>query len=287
MVSDGHGQEDYVRSDRGAKYACEAALEAADEFLSGTLVVNDSLDNPLSKEQDTIGLWEHTVPCTPLKLAGSGMQNQVITVGHQEEIIKQLCKNILVRWNAKVLADYLSDPFSEKEVKDVSEKYRHLYLQGKCCENAYGTTLQLAILTRHFFLAIRNGDGECITLDAAGNYHTPIPRNDICEAGFTTSLSDDTALEDFRHILLFKHQPDFPVAVFLDTDGVDNSYINLNGLYALYRNITRRVLTVGAARMASEMNQTLSVLTQKGSMDDVSIAGIFDMDKLSSVFEIQ
>ena len=38
-VSDGHGSENFVRSDRGSKYACEAALEAATDFLNSIVVL--------------------------------------------------------------------------------------------------------------------------------------------------------------------------------------------------------------------------------------------------------
>ena len=192
-VSDGHGSENFVRSDRGSKYACEAALEAATDFLNSIVVLKQQERSAGDDENPRIH-----------DFTAFGELHRVLYANDQEEVIVQLCKNILARWNEKVRLDYESSPFSEEEVKNVSEKYRAGYLRGEKPEHAYGATLQLAIMTKHFFLGIRNGDGECVTIDRDGRFHTPIPENDSCEANYTTSLCDSSAIDDFRYVLLFE-----------------------------------------------------------------------------------
>lgn len=274
-VSDGHGSENFVRSDRGSKYACEAALEAATDFLSSIVVLEAKR---LSAEED-----ESPRACD---VSAFDKLHKILCADDTEEIVVQLCKNILARWNEKVRRDYESSPFSEEEVKNVSEKYRAGYLRGEKLEHAYGATLQLAILTKHYFLGIRNGDGECITIDRDGRFHTPIPENDSCEANYTTSLCDSSAIDDFRYVLIFEDDPAFPLSVFLGSDGVDNSYTSNEELFALYRNIARKALNAGTNEMVEDVTRALEVLTNRGSGDDVSIAGILDMSQLYLVANI-
>lgn len=269
-VSDGHGSENFVRSDRGSKYACEAALEAAKDFLDSIAVYKSSSGQDRSSED-----FECRCDCDEL--------HRILCADDQEDTVIQLCKNILVRWNEKVRADYENNPFSEEEVKNVSEKYRGKYLSGEKQEHAYGATLQLAILTKHYFLAIRNGDGECVTIDSEGRFYTPIPDNDSCEANYTTSLCDSAAIEDFRYILIFESDPTFPLAVYLGSDGVDNSYTNKEELFSLYRNITRKAIKSGIDEMISDVTHALQVLTNRGSGDDVSVAGILNLTELPHI----
>lgn len=274
-VSDGHGSENFVRSDRGSKFACEAALEAAKDFLSSIVVFKPDMS---AIEQNMQSLQENSREYDEL--------HRILCAANQDEIVLQLCKNVLARWNEKVVNDYERDPFSEEEVKGVSEKYRSLYLRGEKQEHAYGATLQLAILTNHYFLAVRNGDGECVMLDKNGKFYTPIPENDSCEANYTTSMCDSAAIEDFRYVLLFEEAQDFPAAVFLGSDGVDNSYTSNEELFSLYRNIARKAINSGTDTMVSDVTSALETITNRGSGDDVSIAGILNMSALPLVSEI-
>ena len=274
-VSDGHGSENFVRSDRGSRYACEAALEATTDFLSSIVV--------LGSQGQSVG--EDESPCA-CDVSAFDELHKILCAGDEEEIVVQLCKNVLARWNEKVRQDYESSPFSEEEVKNVSEKYRAGYLRGEKPEHAYGATLQIAILTKHYFLGIRNGDGECVTIDKDGHFHTPIPENDSCEANYTTSLCDSSAIDDFRYVLIFEDDPAFPLSVFLGSDGVDNSYTSNEELFALYRNIARKALNSGTNEMVEDVTHALEVLTNRGSGDDVSIAGILDMSQLPLIANI-
>ena len=240
VVSDGHGSSNCTRSERGSKFACDVTIDAVKEFL-----------------QD---------------LNFNNLENEFLRDG----MVTQLCKNILLRWNFLVDEDATNNPFTEDEVEKVAEKYKQQYLNGKTVEHAYGCTLILAILTRDFCLAIRNGDGQCVTVDCDGEFTTPIPWNDNCEFNITTSLCDDDAIDDFRYF----YSTTLPVAVFASSDGVDDSYTSVEELFNLYRGICMKALNEGFDTIAEHVEELLPELSRRGSTDDVSIAGLINPNEL-------
>lgn len=236
VVSDGHGSNNFTRSDRGSKFACDVAIDAVNKFLQ-SLNLND-------------------------------LENEFL----RDNIVSQLCKYILLRWNSLVDEDATSNPFTEEEVEKVTDKYKQRYLHGEAVEHAYGCTLILVIITQDFCLAIRNGDGQCVAVDREGCFTTPIPWNDNCEFNVTTSLCDSEAIDNFRYY----YSTDLPAAIFAGSDGVDDSYTSVDELYNLYRNICLNALNDGPEAVAEQVEQLLPEITRRGSTDDVSIAGLIN-----------
>jgi len=234
VVSDGHGSSNFTRSDRGSRFACEVTLEAITKFLK---------DLNLNK-----------------------LENDFL----RDDIVTQLCKFILLQWNTRVNEDVASCPFTEEEVEKVSDKYKARYLIGDDVEHAYGCTLIFVIVTPDFCLAVRNGDGQCVAVDRDGDFTTPIPWNDSCEFNVTTSLCDPEAIENFRYY----YSRNLPAAVFVGSDGVDDSYASVEELYNLYRNICLKALHDGVDEVANYVEMLLPEITKRGSADDVSIAGL-------------
>lgn len=236
VISDGHGSNNFIRSDRGSKFACDVAVDAVIGFLQSL-----NLDN---------------------------LENEFL----RDDIVTQLCKYILLRWNSLVDEDATSNPFTEEDVEKVADKYKQRYLNGEAVEHAYGCTLILVIVTRDFCLAIRNGDGQCVAIDREGRFTTPIPWNDNCEFNVTTSLCDSEAIDNFRYY----YSTDLPAAIFIGSDGVDDSYTSVEELYNLYRNICLHALNNGTETVAEQVEQLLPEITRRGSTDDVSIAGLIN-----------
>lgn len=240
VVSDGHGSANFTRSDRGSRFACEETLNAVTEFLE--IVDPEQLDD----------------------------------IRVRDEIVLQLCKNIVLRWNQRVDLDFAAEPFTEREVEGVSDRYRDRYLNGQRYEHAYGATLIVAIVTKDYFLAIRNGDGQCVTVDHQGMFATPIPWNEDCEFNVTTSLCDENTIAAFRYC----YSKDLPAAVFIGSDGVDDSYTSVEELYHLYRSICLKAVAEGPTEADRYIAELLPGITKRGSQDDVSVAGLLDASSL-------
>lgn len=240
IVSDGHGSANFTRSDRGSRFACEATRDALQEFLRE--VNPEDLRNPATRDG----------------------------------IVIQLCKNILLRWNTRVDADVSDNPFTPEEVEKVADKYKNRYLNGDAVEHAYGATLIVAIVTKDFFLAIRNGDGQCVAADREGVFTTPIPWNDNCEFNVTTSLCDHEAIDNFRYC----YSTELPAAVFVGSDGVDDSYTSVEELFHLYRSLCLRALDEGVETTEEYVAMLLPEITRRGSTDDVSISGLINVQML-------
>ena len=109
-----------------------------------------------------------------------------------------------------------------------------------------------------------------MTVNREGGFATPIPWNDNCEFNVTTSLCDQEAIENFRYY----YSTNLPAAVFIGSDGVDDSYTSVEELYNLYRNVCLKALNDGVDGVADYVQQLLPEITKRGSTDDVSIAGL-------------
>jgi len=90
----------------------------------------------------------------------------------------------------------------------------------------------------------------------------------------TTSMCDPNAINEFRHFF----DTSVPVALFVGTDGVDDSFQNIEQLFSLYDKVYTNFVSVGYEEGVNQVNEFLPQLTKKGSGDDVSISGIIRID---------
>jgi hypothetical protein len=240
VVADGHGSDNYPRTDRGARYAVDAAISQIKAFADRT-------------EKEHI------------------LQN--------EELLKDLSQRILAAWLERVAADAAAHPFAEAEMAGVSDKYKRNYLSESAVEKAYGCTLIACAVTEDFSFGLQIGDGKCVVVDAGGTFTEPIPWDEECQLNVTTSLCDSDAAEEFRFFV----SEERPAAVFCGSDGVDDSYVDMEELHALYRSIIKIFTEHGTAVGKAEIEEYLPVLTRRGSGDDVSIALIMDGSRLEAL----
>jgi hypothetical protein len=159
VVADGHGSDNYPRTDRGARYAVDAAIRQIKAFAEST-------DKEL--------LFTETQP------------------------LAELTKRILSTWYEMVAADVAAHPFAEAEMTGVSDKYKKNYLSENAVEKAYGCTLIAYAVTENFSFGLQIGDGKCVVVDADGTFTEPIPWDEECQMNVTTSLCDCDAAEEFR-----------------------------------------------------------------------------------------
>ena len=220
-VADGHGAAAHSRSDRGARFAVDAAISCIQEFV---LQKRKSLSNPDSD-------------------------------------LAALEKSIIAAWHEKVNNDSDADPLNNDVCHD-GDYISH-----------YGTTLLAAAVTRFYWFAIQIGDGKCVIFNEKLHFCQPVPWDDRCFFNITTSLCDEEAASLFRHF----YSEEFPIAIFLGSDGIDDSFpANNNGLHLgrFYTSVLKNFLTEGHEKGKTDLLNMLPLLTKKGSGDDVSIAGI-------------
>lgn len=251
IVADGHGSDDYPRTDRGARFAVESTLQCIEQFVQVAI---------------------------PIEVISDKKKNY--------PMLTQLAKSILNQWHQQIRNDYDQNPFNEMELSKVREKYRVIYLSDnediRKIEKAYGTTLIVYVITEEYSFGMQIGDGKCVIVDKNGEFIEPIPTDENCQLNVTTSLCDGDAIDEFRYYVT----DSIPAAVFCGTDGIEDSYASPDELYALYRSILNIYIEYGIDIGNSELQSYLPILSQRGSGDDVSIASIIDFDALGSIRKI-
>lgn len=193
----------------------------------------------------------------------------------------QLEAAIINDWNESVRSHYEANPFTEEELDCVSEKAGASYRSGHRIERAYGATLIAAAVTRDYWFGIQIGDGKCAAFDEAGSCTQPIPWDEKCFLNKTTSICGSDALRDFRHFYSEK----IPTAVFMGSDGIDDSFKNEEDMYDFYKTILYAFSISDYTQAVDELKAYLPRLSKEGSADDVSIAAWMDMDALKSVVD--
>ena len=245
-AADGHGSPCYLRTDRGSKYAVECAAECVAEFLDG-------IENAAEVLAD---------------------QRQ------REELFNQLWRSIIARWHDKTEQDFKNEPFTEEEYSRIPEKfayYKKRYESGEYI-GAYGTTLLFAVVTEDYAFGAQIGDGKCVVIDGDSNVFAPIPEDPRCYENVTTSMCQDDAALSARFFYLPKGL--MPAAVFLCTDGVENSYWNEEQLFSFFRGLALTIVENGMEDGTAQLAEFLPAMTKKGSGDDVTCSGIINMPKL-------
>jgi hypothetical protein len=251
LVADGHGSRRHFRSALGAKFAVEVAKEAITGFLEAAL--------------GNTGFWDSAA-------AAGGKQ--------ADQCIRQLKSNIIYRWREEVLRDLSGRPFTDEERGICAEHHINPEAEDKNDLVAvYGSTLLGAVLTERFWFAIQIGDGGCLIITEAGTAETGIAKDALLEFGRTTSLCNFDALVSFKHRF-----GDVPiVGITVASDGVTDSFIPEK-----YKDFTIRLLK----RFIDDPDQAerslrdfLPKLSELGSNDDVSIAGVFNLSKGKAALE--
>lgn len=252
-AADGHGSPCYLRTDRGSRFAAECAKECIDEFLEG---IGDAAAELLGNEK------------------------------HREQLLSQLWRSIIARWHDMAERDFLDEPFTEEELSRIPEKnasYRARYERGDYI-NAYGTTLLFAAVTDSFAFGAQIGDGRCVVVGRDGSIFAPVPDDPRCYDNVTTSMCQDDAALSARFFYL--GEDELPAAIFLCSDGVENSYFDDDQLFAFFRGLALTIAENGTKEGVRQLEEFLPVMTRKGSGDDVSCAGILDIEGVTALADM-
>lgn len=252
VVCDGHGGDDYVRSSKGSDIAKEVALKKVKKFIKDFEKIES-----FEKDKD-----------------------------YYDRVMYNLKASIIFSWNEKVKEDISKNPFTEEELNRVSEGARKRYSNDKSEKfySAYGTTMIAVVCTEKYCFAIQIGDGKCIFINSDGEFIQPVPIDEKCFLNVTTSICDEDAIDSFRHIFIEKSDSkSLPVAVFIGTDGVDDSFQNDQQLYELYRTVLYSFSNTKFEDAYEELKNYIPTLSKHGSGDDISIASILDIENIKEL----
>ena len=189
---------------------------------------------------------------------------------------KQIAASVISHWNDRIEVDKTTEPFTGEELQSLKDSERQQIEDGKW-QSAYGTTLIAIVRTKECFFGLQIGDGKCVVADSNGNPSQPIPWDDKCFLNQTTSLCDSDAVNLFRFVYQTEN---LPIAAFVASDGVDDTYPMDERLYEFYRAVWK-MFRDDPKGAKDDLQSFLPKMSEQGSHDDISIAGIISPPHMS------
>ena len=258
-AADGHGAESCFRSSTGSKLAVSSALDCLKDFAGAVLESEDT-------EQEFY-------------------DDIFSALREQKTVLRQLTDRITALWSDRVLQDCQQHPLPPEYAAE-SQKL-----------HVYGTTLIAALRLPSCLVMVHQGDGRCEVIYGDGSTDQPVPWDERCEANITTSMCEDDAATSFRTCAIDLRSRKV-MACYMFTDGVEDAYRDtyeaiegehclMGGVHTFSKYLTCRLASQGT----EGFNEFLSEFSAKGlfspggSGDDVSVAGIVDLDAAKSFIE--
>lgn len=264
IVSDGHGGKPYFRSHIGSEKACNVALDAIKTFVKDVDAANFSITG-----REAVRI----LPLTAAEHSGK--------LDKQEDLLRQLSKHIILNWRKEVEEDAAINILTEWERVHVDQEYLAQIKVPEKLHRAYGCTLMAFATTPTFWFALHIGDGKCFAFydKGAGKiWDEPLPWDEKCFLNRTTSICANDAYESFR--FAYGGIESLPIAVFLGSDGIDDTFGEDNLLSDFYIKILKEILFSSQEEVVDALEAELPILSRRGSQDDMSVACLYDEKKL-------
>lgn len=290
IVCDGHGGDTYVRSDVGSRLAAEITLKNVREFVEYTpasLFLDKSAAITARPEDDDY-LFTSQKKVNPSDMGETQLaqyqqdeqfRKDVMAVPEQDEALMMLFGRIYGQWLEAIEKDAAERPFTEAE---------SALLKNNRLVKAYGTTLMAYVRTPLYWFGFHIGDGKFMCCNEDMQWREPVPWDCNCFLNITTSLCERNPLHSFRYA--FSGKGDFPAAVMMGSDGIDDTFLSFERLSSFYSKTLGVFLEEGIEKAVSDLYEYLPRLSAKGSRDDMSMAGVIDMDAVEhcvKVFRMQ
>lgn len=238
VSADGHGSKKYFRSHVGSQFAVEAALETIRRFY-------------IEPER-----FEQNFPA------------------NHKMIIKNIEKQIIVNWNARVQRDLEQHPVKLEETR----KFTKEEFQAIPKESYYGTTLIVAVSGKGFQFGFQIGDGSLVALFEDGVPVMPMNYDESAPANMTASMCNSNAASMFNS---FYTEHEKVIAMYASTDGLYTSFSNEDDFLEYHLIITSQLDKLETFEKSVEKN--LMKRSHFGTEDDISLACICDRDLLSEM----
>jgi len=228
VVADGHGSAKHFRSDVGAKIAVRISIELLKKYMN---------------QADFAGQFRQ----------------------HPDFILRQMEKQILMKWREAVEEYHRENPLTEEEKGRLTEEE---WSRLKTV-TLYGSTVLIAVMGDGFSYGMLLGDGGFVVLSREGRIFIPV-EDPNSHANYTSSLCNTNACLYFQHWF----SPDRPRAMFVSTDGLYKSFASEEDFLKYHGLISRMLDDEDKAKKSLKRN--FEKRTREGSGDDISIALVFD-----------
>jgi hypothetical protein len=268
VVCDGHGGQRYFRSDVGAKFACETTVKNVGIFI-------ENIDSSLF-----IGRPYTTAAAIATQVDNSEFNKE----SKEDKAFRQLFSSIIYDWTVQVREHAENNPITDAEKEGLQEKWVSEFNEGQSLEKVYGCTLMAYVQTQDYWFAFHIGDGKCISFDEKVRWKEPIPWDDRCFLNRTTSLCDAQAIDEFRYC--YQGNGEYPMAIFLASDGIDDSFGEEKNQVNFYIQILKKLKDSTKEEVYEEIASTLPQLSKIGSQDDMSISMIYDEEKVRAAYPL-
>lgn len=263
LVSDGHGGERYYRSNIGSELACKVSSELIHTFVS-QIPANFFAGVTLTQ----YGI--NGVCC------GQPSKNHI-------DALRRLGNSIIAKWRERIEAHAKENPISAEELSVIPEEYHKDLADKNRLAKVYGCTLIGYVQTPSYWFGFQIGDGKCFSFHKETGPQEPILWDDACFLNKTTSLCDSYVSEKIRYT--FQGDGNFPYAVFLGSDGLDDSFGENKNLINFYIQVLKLAYKSSAENVEDVLASDLPILSKRGSQDDMSIAAIYDEEEASSAIQ--
>ena len=239
IVCDGHGGDKYIRSAIGSAIACEVGKNTINEFME-------------SLHREHFRLNEK----------------------NYDGLLSRLELSVIQRWNDEISENYSKNPLSDDKRWDTLSDSDKKALERSPVK-AYGTTFIAAVLAHKYCFILKLGDGNANLILKDKTVFSPNEiTDDNLQFNITTSMCSSDADIMFRHYFCdITNSTDNPVSgIILSSDGVINSYRTEEAYNSLIGNIYSAYGEDGEVKAKTELRDVLNILSEKGSVDDLSIA---------------
>lgn len=259
IVSDGHGGARYFRSDKGSELAVKIAKEAIERFVT---------------EKSTAAIFQSD------GLVQYGVKPDVSNDDAYRSLT-WLVSYIIRQWNIEIVEHAKSNDITEWEREHVEERYLNEFNISRrsddgTLEKIYGCTLMAFVMTENYWFSFQIGDGKMVFFtreDHGIAAQQLVPWDEQCFLNRTTSICDSDAVSEFR--FAYCGNRTFPEAVFLGSDGIDDTYGDGDRLTDFYIRLYKEIATSSPKQVKKTLDTDLPRISKRGSQDDMSIACVF------------
>lgn len=277
IVADGHGATECYRSSVGSRLVCEVTLECLKEFAEA------------NTRDDTVE---------------ERFYNDILTnIRYQTMAIRQLTDIIIARWSDRVFEYHNNNPITEDEKELLESKYDENRIDeiSQNVLHIYGTTMMAALQLPKCAVLLHQGDGRLNVVFEDGSIEQPVPWDVRCEDTTTTSMCDQDVATSIRSKVLDFNERKV-AGYLLGSDGVEDGYRDtyddlggthclLGGVKAFYKDLLCKMVTMSKDEFKEYLREFLPIFSaegkfsRSGSGDDVSVAGIVNIESIKPLTE--